>query len=107
MILRIMQQYFLLISLLKSNRHMVPLSMQGKESILTPDPNYNGNDIIVVTVNDVNLQKDFNVTFQINPVADNPTAGDDDFVIEVNKGDQSHWMCFTMILIFPMQIIQS
>ena len=53
----------------------------------TPDPDYNGNDMIVITVNDVTLQEDFNVTFQINPVADNPTAMDDDFVVEINKGE--------------------
>ena len=51
-----------------------------------PNPNYNGPDQIVITVNDDNLQNDFNVTFQVNPVPDNPMALDDEFIVELNKG---------------------
>ena len=53
----------------------------------TPNPNFNGTDLIVITVNDEDLQKDFNVTIQVNPVADDPTAVDDAFTIDASEGE--------------------
>ena len=53
----------------------------------TPKANYNGTDLIVITVNDQDLQKDFNITIQVNSVPDKPTAVDDIFTIESFNGE--------------------